>query len=180
MCQARLKIAVASLNPVKISAAKSAFGLHFPDAVLELHPIRVSSDVSDQPITDCETRRGARNRVNNARLTLPDADFWVGLEGGLDTFDGQLMAFAWMVVADRSGRMGEARSATLPLPPEVQRLVDRGMELGDANDRVFATQNSKQAGGAFGLLTGGLYTREGIYTETLVLALVPLVNHLWD
>ena len=40
-------------------------------------------------------------------------------------------------------------------------------------DRVFATVNSKQGGGAFGLLTDGRYTREGIYRQTLELALIP-------
>jgi inosine/xanthosine triphosphatase len=130
-------------------------------------------------MTDQETRQGARNRVSNARLNHPDADYWVGLEGGLDLFDGDLMAFAWMVVAGRDDRISETRSATLPLPPEVQKLVFAGMELGEANDRVFSTLNSKQGGGAYGLLTGGLMTRESIYTQTLILALIPFVHELW-
>jgi non-canonical (house-cleaning) NTP pyrophosphatase len=65
------------------------------------------------------------------------------------------------------------------MPPAVQRLVAEGLELGEANDRVFATTNSKQQGGAFGLLTGGRYTREGVYTQALVLALIPFVHELW-
>ena len=39
--------------------------------------------------------------------------------------------------------------------------------------------NSKQGGGAFGLLTDGLMTREGVYTQTLILALIPFVHELW-
>jgi len=71
------------------------------------------------------------------------------------------------------------RTVTLPLPPAVKALVDQGLELGDANDRVFSTVNSKQQGGAFGLLTNGIYTREGVYTQALVIALVPFVNELY-
>ena len=41
-------------------------------------------------------------------------------------------------------------------------------------------ENSKHGGGAFGLLTGGRYTREAIYTETLVIALVPFTNKLYE
>ena len=89
------------------------------------------------------------------------------------------MAFAWMAVRGADDRIGEARSATLPLPPAVKALVDSGMELGDANDAVFSTVDSKRAGGAYGLLTEGLYTRESIYTQTLVIALTPLVNSLY-
>lgn len=174
-----ITIVVASLNPVKVGATKAAFHSQFPGAELDLIPISVPSGVRDQPMTDDETRQGARNRVSNARLALPEADFWVGLEGGLDVYDGQLMASAWMVIGNKSGAISEARSATLPLPPEVQRLVHEGLELGDANDQVFATVNSKQGGGAFGLLTNGLYTREDIYTQTLILALIPFVHELW-
>lgn len=175
-----VKIAVASLNPVKINAVKTAFQTQFPAAELQLMPLNVESGVSDQPRSDEETRRGARNRVNNLKKLYPDADFWVGLEGGLESFDGRLLAFAWMAIGNGYGAISEARSVTLPLPPAVQQWVAGGLELGEANDRVFATVNSKQGGGAFGLLTAGLYTRESIYTQTLILALIPFVHELWS
>lgn len=174
-----MKIVVTSHNPVKVAAVRAAFESRFPGVGLHVHPLAVASGVADQPMSDSETRQGARNRVENARKTATDADYWVGLEGGLDEVDGKLLAFAWMVVCDSSGRLSETRSATLPLPPEVQTLVADGLELGDANDRVFSTLNSKQAGGAYGLLTDGLMTRESIYTQTLTLALIPFVHELW-
>jgi inosine/xanthosine triphosphatase len=175
-----LKVVVTSRNPVKIEAARKAFLSRFPRHAVQMVPLEVDSGVADQPMSDTETRHGARNRVARARLQVPDADYWVGLEGGLDSFDGHLMAFAWMAVASRDNRSSETRSATLPLPPEVQRLVFDGLELGEANDRVFSTLNSKQAGGAYGLLTDGLMTRESIYTQTLILALIPFVHELWN
>ncbi|MBT8055065.1 MAG: inosine/xanthosine triphosphatase [Xanthomonadales bacterium] len=174
-----MKIVVASHNPVKIRAAEQAFALQFPGLPHDVMPASVASGVSDQPRSDDETRNGARNRALNACESMPGADYWVGLEGGIDSIDGDLMAFAWMAVLGPDGRIGEARTVTLPLPRAVKRLVDQGMELGDANDRVFATVNSKHQGGAFGLLTNGLYTREGVYTEALVVALVPFVSDLY-
>ena len=175
-----MKIVVTSHNPVKIQAVNQAFKSQFPKREIEIIPLGVDSGVSDQPMSDQETRQGARNRVSNAILKTPDADFWVGLEGGLDFFDDHLLAFAWMVIAGSDNRISETRSATLPLPPQVQTLVSEGLELGEANDRVFSTLNSKQGGGAFGLLTDGLLTRESIYTQTLILALVPFVHELWS
>lgn len=174
-----LKIVVTSFNPVKIEAVRQAFLSQFPSTATQIVPVQVESGVADQPMSDDETRRGARNRVAAARWKMPEADFWVGLEGGLDYFDGDLMAFAWMAVAGPGGRVSETRSATLPLPPRVQALIAQGMELGEANDHVFATLNSKQAGGAYGLLTNGLMTRESVYTQTLILALIPFVHELW-
>jgi inosine/xanthosine triphosphatase len=162
-----VKIVVASKNPVKINAVREAFSAVYPDCELTVVGVDVDSGVGDQPDSDAKTRAGA------------GGGGWVGLEGGVDVVDDQLMAFAWMAIKGRQGDISEARSATLPLPPAVKELVASGMELGAANDRVFATVNSKQGGGAYGLLTDGRYTREGIYAQTLVIALTPFVNALY-
>ena len=179
MANSRVRVVVTSKNPVKISAAREAFAALFPGTSLDVTGIEVDSGVGDQPDSDEKTRKGARERVRRASDAEPGADFWVGLEGGVEIYDAQLMAFAWMAVMGPRGDISEARSATLPLPPAVKDLVDSGMELGEANDRVFATVNSKQGGGAYGLLTNGRYTREGIYTQTLIIALTPFVNRLY-
>jgi len=175
-----LRIVVASRNPAKLQAVDDAFAMQFPAVERRLIPADVESGVSDQPASDAETREGAGNRARNAQQAEPDADFWIGLEGGVETIGDTLTAFAWMAVLGADGRYGEARTVTLPLPPSVKALVEQGLELGDANDRVFSTVNSKQKGGAYGLLTNGLYTREGVYTQALVIALVPFVNALYD
>lgn len=174
-----MKVVVASRNPVKTGAVRQAFTTLFPDSDLEITSVDVESGVSDQPRSDAETRNGARNRVQRALAAEPGADFWVGLEGGTEIVGEQLLAFAWMAIRGRDGRIGEARSTTLPLPPAVRDLVDAGLELGVANDRVFATVNSKQGGGAFGLLTDGLYTRESVYCQTVIMALIPFANPLY-
>jgi inosine/xanthosine triphosphatase len=175
-----MKVVVASLNPVKIGAVRAAFAAQFPGADFMIEPVSIDSGVAEQPMSDAETRLGAHNRVERARTAYPDADYWVGLEGGLDAIDGVLMGVAWMAVGGPDGRVSQARTPTLPIPPAVQRLVEQGLELGAANDRVFDTVNSKQGGGAFGLLTDGRYTREGVYTQAVELALIPFVHALWQ
>lgn len=175
-----MKIVVASQNPVKLKAVEAAFAAMLPDTPADIIGVSVDSGVSDQPRGDDETRRGAQQRAENARAARPDADFWVGLEGGVDVFDDSLLTFAWMSIAAANGRRGETRSVGLPLPPAIKTLVDQGLELGDANDRVFGTVNSKHQGGAFGLLTDGRYTRESVYVEALCVALVPLINPIYS
>ena len=174
-----MKVIVASKNPVKVAATRDAFESLFPEAEVDVVAISVASGVADQPTSDTETRQGAANRASNAREELPDADFWVGLEGGIEVIDGQLMAFAWMHVRGNNGYDSQARTPSLPLPPDVKALVDEGLELGEANDRVFSTLNSKQGGGAFGLLTGGKLTREAVYAQAVLLALTPFANELY-
>jgi inosine/xanthosine triphosphatase len=174
-----MTIVIASHNPAKIRAVEDAFATQFPGVRMKFLPVRVESGVSEQPVSDEETRQGAQNRAINAAKHHPRADFSVGLEGGVEAIGDQLMTIAWMAVLGKGSDLSMARTVSLPLPPAVKELMDAGLELGDANDRVFSTVNSKHEGGAFGLLTGGRYTREGVYTQALVIALVPFVNKLY-
>ena len=82
-----MKVVVASKNPVKVAAARRAFEAGFPSAAVEVEPVSADSGVDDQPFTDEDTRHGAINRAHNAREVVPEADFWVGLEGGVDDED---------------------------------------------------------------------------------------------
>lgn len=174
-----MKIVVTSRNPAKIAAVEQAFSEQFADESIEVTSADVDSGVGEQPMSDDATRQGARTRASNAQDAAPEVDFWVGAEAGVETTDEQLMIFAWMAVRSRRGGFSEARTSTLPLPSAVRDLVVSGVELGEANDRVFATSNSKLGGGAFGLLSDGRYTRESIYTQTLIIALIPFVNPLY-
>ncbi|EID7696939.1 TPA: inosine/xanthosine triphosphatase [Vibrio parahaemolyticus] len=165
------KVVIASLNPAKINAVKSAFQSAFPQQVFKFVGISVPSEVADQPMTNEETHRGAVNRVKNAKVEMPTADFYVGLEAGIE---GNV-TFAWMVIESDTHR-GESRSASLMLPPEVLAQLADANELGDVMDKVFGTENIKQKGGAISLLTQNQLTRSSVYHQALILALIPFTN----
>jgi len=165
------KVIVASLNPAKINAVKSAFEASFSDQAFEFIGVSVASGVADQPMTNDETHTGALNRVVNAKAEISDGDYYVGLEAGIEGS----VTFAWMVIESATHR-GESRSASLMLPPVVIEKLQHANELGDVMDEVFATENIKQKGGAISLLTHDLLTRSSVYHQALILALIPFVN----
>ena len=167
-----IRVVVASSNPVKIAATREGFERMFAGTPFEVTPCDVPSGVSSQPMSDAETRQGAANRAIAARARQPDANFWVGIEGGIEALRGHYIAFAWVVVHS-SGITGESRSGTFLLPSRVAALVDEGMELGHANDLVFGKHNSKQHAGAVGLLTDGVIDRAQLYEHAMQLALIP-------
>lgn len=169
------KVVVTSLNPVKGEAVSTGFECVFPDEIFEIVNISVQSGVSDQPMTDKAARIGAMTRAKNAWQAIPDADFWVGVEGGCDYIEDMMIAFAWIVIQGKEKR-GMARTAIFRLPREVQNLIESGMELGLADDRVFSKVNSKQNTGAVGLLTGDVVTRTMLYEQAVILALIPFKN----
>ena len=166
------KIVIASLNPVKADAVLSGFKRMFPADTFDTELITVESGVGDQPLTDRAARQGAENRARLARQAVPAGDFWVGVEGGCDTLDGEMVSFAWIVVHSEDGA-GSSRTAHFQLPEAVRKLVESGMELGDADDQVFGKENSKQKSGAVGLLTGDVVTRKTLYEQAVILALIP-------
>ncbi len=169
------KIIVASKNPVKINATRKAFETMFPNEVFEIEGRSVPSFVSDQPMSDEETLEGAINRAENVKLAQRTADFWVGIEGGIEAFEGEMEAFGWMVILSKD-KIGKARSCTFPLPPYVAKAVLEGKELGLVNDDFFQMHNSKQGGGAVGSLTNNKVTRMDLYVQPLMLALIPFLQ----
>src|SRR4030042_6957589 len=106
-----------------------------------------------------ETLPGAINQVNNVSAIEPQADYWVGIEGGLEKFGEEMESFAWIVVKSKDGQFGKGRTGSFFLPKEVIKLIKEGKELGEANDIIFGLTNSKQANGAVGILTGDVLTR---------------------
>jgi inosine/xanthosine triphosphatase len=169
-------IFVASSNPVKLHAALQGFQRMFPDESFQVGSFRADSGISDQPFGDQETLQGASNRALNVQKAQPEADCWVGIEGGVEEFGEELIAFAWVVVRSQD-KQGRGRTGAFFLPPEVADLVRQGVELGEADDMVFGKANSKQDNGAVGLLTGDIIDRTALYTHAVVLALIPFKNN---
>jgi inosine/xanthosine triphosphatase len=184
-------IAVASTNPVKVKAARAGFEKIFPAEEFDIQMVKAPSGVSNQPSSDEETFLGALNRARHTAELSPAADFWVGIEGGVqdcpfETCQDEMMAFAWVVILGSFNvkppqgapglRCGKGRTGAFFLPQAVVKLVRQGMELGEADDAVFGRSDSKQENGAVGLLTGDVIDRAILYEGAVVLALIPFRN----
>lgn len=169
------RIVVASQNPVKRQATRRGFERMFPNQSFDIVARSVDSGVSDQPTSDAETLQGAITRAQNAADAEPRADFWVGIEGGIEERAGRMMAFAWVVIQGREAT-GKARSGAFVLPEPVAALVREGKELGTADDIVFDRSGSKRDAGAVGLLTNGVIDRTQLYEQPVILALAPIKN----
>ena len=171
-------IVVGSTNPVKIAAVRAV--LERAGSRAEVVGLAVASGVSDQPVGVAETIRGATQRAR-AVLAASDADFGVGLEGGVVEDDGIMRTCAWAAVVGRDGRVGTGGSLAMPLPSRVAALVREGVELGHAMDRVTGSHDTKRGAGAVGILTAGLVDRQRAYEALVAYALAPFVtSELYD
>lgn len=167
-------IIVGSKNPVKIKAAEIALPRVLGIDSMTCEGVNAPSGVADQPMTESETRSGAINRVT-ACVTQYQADWYVAIEGGVDLFDDGPATFAYVAICDGKN-WSVGRSANLPLPKNVYDALVMGEELGDVMDRLFKTHNVKQQGGAIGLLTNHVATRQSVYEVAITLAMAKFVH----
>jgi inosine/xanthosine triphosphatase len=172
-----MKVLVGSVNPVKIAAVQDVFEPYFPGA--EVEGVETPSGVPAQPVGE-ETFTGAENRARTL-LAFSDeqgleAEFCVGLEGGIAQYHDRWFAFGVICIADATGRLGFGVSPLFELPPGVVDDLLEGSELGHVMDRLAGEYNTKQRGGAVGILTGGRITRRELYAQGVAMALIPFLN----
>jgi len=168
------KVFIASTNPVKINSVKLAFTKMYPGTDFSFKGISISSEVSNQPIGEKETLKGALNRVKNLSK-LNQADYFVGIEGGSKRVGKGMETFAWVVIKSKN-KISKSRTSSFFLPKKIIELIDQGKELGEADDIVFNRVNSKQSNGAVGILTNDIVTRTSYYEQAVIMALIPFKN----
>lgn len=170
------EVIVASTNPVKIETTKLGFERMFPGETFQVNGVSAKSEVPDQPMGEEETLRGAVNRANNAAKIRPEGDYWVGIEGGITEIEGEMEAYAWVVIRSKEGKTGKGRTGSFFIPLKMVELIKAGKEMGEADDIVFNKKNSKQTNGTVGNLTGDAITRTSYYEPAVILALIPFRN----
>lgn len=162
------RVVVGSTNPVKIAAVRAVLERAGVNARIE--GVAVASGVSEQPVGDAETIRGATQRAR-AALDATGADLAVGLEGGVVEEEDGMRTCAWASVVARDGRVGVGGSLAMMLPERVAALVRDGVELGHAMDRMTGAHDTKRGVGAVGILTAGLVDRQRAYESLVAYAL---------
>jgi inosine/xanthosine triphosphatase len=168
-------IAVGSTNPVKVDAVRAAFTALWPDGDWVIESCGVPSGVSDQPMSDDETRQGARSRAVQA-IALREADYGIGLEGGLQQADGRWFSSGWVVAVNKDGLEGVASTIKMTVPPRLMEIIEAGAELGQACDRVFNARNTKQSAGFFGIMSKGVIARADAFADAVVAALAVFLH----
>ena len=167
--------AVGSENPVKINCVTQAVAEFWNE--FKVVGVNTDSQVSAQPKTEAEMYTGALNRARHSLGKISEANFGVGIEGGIVDAESGMWAFAVIVIADRHHRISEGQTGRFKLPEGVAQLIrEEGLELGEADDRFFERENSKQKEGAIGILSDGKITRLDLYKPAVVFALLPFIH----
>jgi inosine/xanthosine triphosphatase len=181
-------IAVGSTRRPKLNAVKEAALAIAPlldeGVVMDVSGYEVDSGVSHTPASREELMQGARQRVEALQESLrakgAPADFFIGLEGGLDVAveNGVKRVFleSWAYVSDGTrGHFGCSGSIELP-EALAEEVLSRGTELSVAIDQFAGAVGIRDGQGAWGVLSRNLISRQESFRLAVVAALAPFYN----
>jgi len=125
-------------------------------------------------------RQRAESLVELLRTGSPRADYFVGLEGGLEVCveNGSEHVFleSWAYVTDgRSGFFGSSGGIEVPLAL-AEEVLCRGTELATAMDAFAGGVGIRDAEGAWGVLSANLISRQESFRLAVVAAFAPFYN----
>jgi len=162
----KLLVAVGSTNPVKVEAARRAFSRIWE---VEVRGVEVDSGVPAEPIGE-EAVRGAMNRAR-AALNRLNADFGVGIEGGVFHLSGRYYCAGFVWVERKDGTYGTGTSGWFECPSKFLPRLLTGTELGDLMAQLSGKADIKKEEGAIGFFTRGAVSRTDLYTHGVLMAL---------
>ncbi len=183
------RIAVGSTRRPKLNAVAEAATLFkellAPEMTLEIQGYEVESGVGHTPSSREELMRGARQRaealVERLRTTNESANYFVGLEGGLDVAEENgnrcVLLESWAYVTDgQRGHYGCSGSIEMP-EALAEDVLTNGTELSVAIDRFAGAVGIRDAQGAWGVLSGNLISRQEAFRVAVVAAFAPFYNY---
>ena len=173
----KMFVLVGSKNPVKVGAVVEAFSNYFKP--LDVEGIEVSSTVLDQPL-NADIYEGAKQRAlalqHLSQEKYPHAEYFVGIEGGVEHHFGHWFASGVICIVNKEGQMSFGKSPHFTLPPFVLEKVLNGEELGKVMGSYVGQHDLSKTSGAIGVLTRGVIDRKELYVSGILMALVPFLS----
>ena len=167
-------IAVGSTNPTKLKPVRLVFKKHFKN--VKVVGVSVKSGVADQPTSDDEMYRGALARAKNALKATKNADYGVGIEGGIHKYSYGWFERSLIVIVNQKGNIGVGASGGLALPNSVISRIQKGKTLEQAVDELFGTKQIGKGIGMFGIFTKGVVTRTSGVAHGVAFALARFLH----
>jgi inosine/xanthosine triphosphatase len=166
-------IVLGSSSPVKINATKQAFETYFDD--VEVKGIEVPTGIKPFPTSDEETFQGAVNRVRAVSEQV-FADYYVGLEGGLQCLNGFTIV-KQIAVIKKGERMCVGVSSGYAAPESLIKQLDMTSdESRKILDKYFGKKEILSKEGIVGVLTNGILNRTMISRDAIICALTGFIN----
>ena len=175
---AKVRVAVGSMNPVKIRAARNVFRRFYRE--VEILPFDAQRGVRLQPLGFEETVKGAMEVARMALRQGGEVSFGVGIEAGLiplpysSTWYGDQQFAA---IIDRRGTITVGGGPVFEYPPAVtEQVLTEKVEVGVAMERLTGIENLGRRQGVIGYLSHKILNRAKLTEQAILMAVIPRLN----
>lgn len=165
-----MNVIVATRNPIKVEAVRSAFARFHPELVVRVKGVEVALETPEQPIGS-EIEAGAIARAQ-AAARKGDVDLGLGIEAGLMRLPGsdRWLSVQVCAIAAHDGRVSVGAGPGYELPTAIRDAVLAGEPLREAFCRILGDEDADRRGAVY-RLTGGRIDRLALTEQAVLMAL---------
>lgn len=173
-----MKVNIGSKNPTKVEAVKEALKEFTQFADAEVVGMQVDSGVHKQPKNMEQTVQGAMNRAKNA---FKDCVLSMGLESGLievpNTKSGYMDITMCAIYDGKNFHLGASSAFEYP-KSMIDLVFNKDYEIEEAAKEAGFSHDSNigDREGMIGVLTKGRLNRQGYSKQSVITALIHLLN----
>ena len=174
-----MKIVLATENKTKISTTIEVLDLAFGKASCELKTLELES-IGPEPFGETELIDRIKVSLESARMAMPDADFYIAMEGGIVENEEYMEEVACVIVQEaKNNQFGISKAVSFQIPPVIAANVKKGMGFAEAVESYFSVKDVKQGGGFINILTNGIVTKKDLYFQPTAVALSKVLHNDW-
>ena len=173
-----MKIAIWTQSPPKVKAIQQAIDniVYFKNEEIEVIPLKVSSDISDMPISLEENMQWAYNRAHNCKKEV-EADLYVGMEWWTTMIKDKAYLFGVVYILDKNWNGHYGISNMMEVPEYFRKKIyDEGLELGPVLAEATKEEWASQKWWAFAHWSDDMLTRTDQFVLAFTSAIVPFYN----
>ena len=177
-----MKIAIWTLRESKIQAIKEAIKAcpYFSQKEIEYISKKVSSDVSDMPLSLEETMKGAQNRARNLKNIWVEADFYVGLEWGTFKVSDRTFLLGVVYVENSAWEGHFGLSPAIEVPKKIEKMLyEEGKELGPIMEELSGVVDIRSKNGSMWAWSDDMLTRTQQFAMAFQAAISPFYNSFY-
>lgn len=151
---------------------------------VEIRGFKVSSEVSDMPLTLAELRDGARNRARNTRVLCAEADFFIWMEWWVykDSVGDEYWLIGVVYIENTNWEGHFGYSCHMWVPDVVMRwLLDgTGEDLEQIMESLWCPKNIWDNQGSYAAWSDDMLTRTDQFRLATQCAIVPFFNAFYS
>lgn len=174
-----MKIAIWTKSPPKVAAIEEVINssLFFKSEEISYDCEKVSSNVSDMPLSLEENMSWAKNRAQNTKIIVKDADYYIGMEWWTQIINDKAYLFGVCYIENKKWEWHFWFSPLLEVPKSIEKwLYIDWEELWPLMSKVSWEENIWHKNWSYWLWTEDQLTRKNQFHSAIICAFSPFLN----